>query len=420
MADDVIEIIDIVDGDSLTSWLTGWSVSRGHDAKAARQVALAVAFRAAMRVVPFWRASTQSEGGRKLDLTALPVLRSLVISGVAARSATPEIYANANLTAYASVNSNATSTAYVASTSYAASSSAADAAYAAVDSADICYAEEAFPNRAADAAAALVWVSIRADCTAISGGIDVVGTPLWADRDNPLGDVWSDVKAQAPEPEWAFWIKWYDDALAGRAPDWNMLEQIALIESEVWEAGPVPVADAIAKIEAKFDLQKPAKPNATVIQNAVAQNLPAIPPQLEALIETIDAEIERLRGRNPKDDLEKQDLDQLKKTFETMRGAVAGLSKMLPTQGAPTIEAAEEMGGLLQVYQSELLKWPRENAADLVDSSCRVVLIGLTAGVLITFGLPALASTAVAGIAFGGKKLVGIGKALKDAAPTSG
>ena len=69
-----------------------------------------------------------------------------------------------------------------------------------------------------------------------------------------------------------------------------------------------------------------------------------------------------------------------------------------------------------ECYADEFGKWPRENAADLVDSSCRVMLIGLTAGVLTSFGLPALAAAAIGGVAFGGKKLAGIGKTLKDAA----
>lgn len=179
------------------------------------------------------------------------------------------------------------------------------------------------------------------------------------------------------------------------------------------------VAAEIDKIERKYAAQKPAKPNATIVQNAVAQNLPAIPPQLNALFEIIDAEIERFRGKNPQDDLEKHDIDRLLDTFKTMRGAVVGLSELLPLQGAPVIEDAEEMGGLLRLYADEFRKWPRENAAELVDSSCRVVLIGLTAGVMTAFGLPALASTAVAGIAFGGKKLVGISKVLKEATPKS-
>ncbi|MFT5616691.1 MAG: hypothetical protein ACI8Q6_003997, partial [Granulosicoccus sp.] len=270
------------------------------------------------------------------------------------------------------------------------------------------------------AGALAVWDSVRADCLRVSEGADVFETSLWVENQNPFETLWHDVKAQVTDPEWAFWIKWYDDALAGRVPNWDMLEEIALIESEVWDAGAVAVAAEIAKIELKYAVQKPVKLDAITIQNAVAQNLAAIPPQLEALIETIDGEIERLRGRNPQDDLERRDIDQLMDTFKAMRGAVAGLGELLPSLGPPAMEKAEEMAGLLQVFGREFRKWPRENAPDLVDSSYRVLLIGLTAGVMTTFGLPALASTAVAGIAFGGKKLVGIGKALKDAAPTDG
>ena len=408
----MIEIKDIVDGGSLERWLTDWPASQGLDDEASQKIAVTIAHRAAMRVMPVWWHWTLSQEARKRDLTALPVLRCLQISGVAARVPTSEI--SAAVRAFHVASSPPVASAFAAVASASAAASAVRASSSAVAfAADSAVAADS----AADFAA---WVSIRADCVVLSEEEDIFSTSLWGDEENLIARLWSEVKTQALEPEWAFWIKWYEDALAGREQNWDMLEEIALIDSEVWDAGAVAVAAEIERIRQKYEPQKPAKPSAVVIQNAVALNLSAIPPQLDALIKTIDVEIERLRGRNPKDDLEKRDLDQLRGTFETMRGAVFGLSKFLPSQGSPEIEVAEELGGLLQLYQNEFRNWPRENAADLVDSSCRVALIGLTAGVLTTFGLPALACTAVAGIAFGGKKLVGIGKALKDAAPTSG
>ncbi len=384
MADEVIEIEDIVDGDSLERWLTDWPVSQGLDEEAARQIAVTVEHRTAMRVMPIWWDGFLSEDARNGDLTALPTLHSLINFDVDARSPTPEKFPAA-------------------------------AVFATVMFANAAFTTDSTATAAFTAAA---WASIRADCTKISVGVDVFATPLWSDQENPVADLWTSVKSKVSEPEWVFWMKWYDDALAGRAPNWDMLEQIALIDSEVWDAGPVAVAAEIERIKLKYEALAPIKPNAVVIQNAVANNLAAIPPQIEALTSTIDVEIERLRGKNAEDDMEKQEIDQLIGTFKSMRSAVVGLSQLLPSKGVPTTEAAEEMGGLLQVFGSEFRKWPMENAADLVDSSCRVVLIGLTAGLLTAFGLPVLAGTAIGGIAFGGKKLVGIGKALKDVAPT--
>lgn len=289
--------------------------------------------------------------------------------------------------------------------------------------------------------AAAFWNSTRTDCRLIANGENVLLAPLWAESDkpfwseddeslmwsrderqlmrtaeNPFRETWEKVKTLSTAPEYAFWIKWYEDALTGRAPNRKMLEQIALIDPEVWDAGAEAVAEEIARIVASFPNPTATENCAPAIQKTVARNLATIPPQIDALTATIDAAIERLRGKNPQDDVEKAGIDRLRQTFEAMRGALSSLSEKLPDEGEPPIEDAEEMEGLLGLYRNQFQKWPRENAADLVDSSCRVVLIGLTAGVLTAFGVPAFAATAVAGIAYGGKKLVGIGKVVKDAA----
>lgn len=55
-----------------------------------------------------------------------------------------------------------------------------------------------------------------------------------------------------PEPEWAFWLKWYVAMRDGAPLDWDMLEEIALIPDDVWAAGPEAVATKIAWIEARY------------------------------------------------------------------------------------------------------------------------------------------------------------------------
>lgn len=51
---------------------------------------------------------------------------------------------------------------------------------------------------------------------------------------------------------WTFWIDWYEGLLEGRAPDWALWREVALIENKVWEAGPEAVAEAIEDIKRKL------------------------------------------------------------------------------------------------------------------------------------------------------------------------
>ncbi|MEM8554106.1 MAG: hypothetical protein AAGF71_04685 [Pseudomonadota bacterium] len=83
-------------------------------------------------------------------------------------------------------------------------------------------------------------------------------------------------------------------------------------------------------------------------------------------------------------------------------------------------DQSEEMAGLLTVYADEFQKWPRENAVDMVDGTCRTVLVGLTAGLFSAFGAPVLAGVAVGGVVFGGKRLADIKAAAKEVGPPLG
>ena len=64
--------------------------------------------------------------------------------------------------------------------------------------------------------------------------------------------MWHKLRARwAASPDiWGFWIDWYEGLLEGRAPDWELWHDVALIEDEVWKAGPEAVAREIELVSA--------------------------------------------------------------------------------------------------------------------------------------------------------------------------
>ena len=55
---------------------------------------------------------------------------------------------------------------------------------------------------------------------------------------------------------WAFWERWWDGVISGDMPfPPDLLRDVALIEDDIWQAGPREVAAAIAKIEKIHELR---------------------------------------------------------------------------------------------------------------------------------------------------------------------
>lgn len=62
-------------------------------------------------------------------------------------------------------------------------------------------------------------------------------------------------KVVARAPEWEFWQRWYLACREGRQLDVGLQEMVLQIPDDFWEAGPKAVAEKIAEIETRLELE---------------------------------------------------------------------------------------------------------------------------------------------------------------------
>ncbi|MQY41036.1 hypothetical protein GG681_00130 [Epibacterium sp. SM1969] len=104
-----------------------------------------------------------------------------------------------------------------------------------------------------------VWENIRHDCSKIVIGGNLLQTPLWRDQ-NPLAYLWTVLRPKFQSADnwqpgdWQFWVDWYEQMLdpVSNPPNWELLEQVALIDPDIWNAGPEAVSEAISAIQLGF------------------------------------------------------------------------------------------------------------------------------------------------------------------------
>lgn len=421
----MIDISEIKDRDSLQSWLTDWSRENRLDEDAAQAAAVTVAHRAAMRELPLCWARTSKVRALRVGLPELSVLRCCLTSGVAGERLTPEIRLAAH---FAVVRYTGATPFTAASRAALAAANVVDAAFAGAASSAASAVGAAF-SAAETIDASGFLTCIQNDCRALSEGGDVFATPLWHDQAPPYARQWQEVKAQATGPEWAFWIKWYDDALAGRTPDWTLLEQIALIDNAVWEAGPQAIAREIEKLravrpessnlelDARLRAMSPA-PQATVagVRQAMERNRRELPPTYEAIESLILLELERQQKRNDRDDAKYQI-----RIYVTLYEAIVQMRQAVPAAGAVTEPQAAQTEKLWRLYSRKMADLPRQKADEVVQGiwetgtgAVQFGLIGWSAYVAALLGLPVNAGVAVGALCFAPKKAGTIIKSAKD------
>lgn len=234
----------VSDRGSLERWLSGKP----------REVAVAIAVRAALRVFPCVIIDEDHQISNVLGL-AFITERALLVASVAPVSSTKKI---GRIPAFVATTSSANNYAAKAAADAAFAvyvAIVADAASAAVANAATAYAY-ATGNSAADA----FWIDVSNDLTAFENGIDaksVLEFPLWQNRwkpEIPLAKQWTKIwkHLDAHPLDWSFWIDWYQGILDGRPQNWEMLEEIALIDPEDWDKGAEHVNGLISGIQAQY------------------------------------------------------------------------------------------------------------------------------------------------------------------------
>ena len=235
----MVEIAEIEDRESFEAWLT--------ETNQPREVCIAMAFRAAMRVLPVVWAS-QIERGR----SPISFLRANLVAGVVGlaphRLLTEPGQASAlraaSNAARAARATRADARAAADAAAYAANAAEARAAAAAA-AARASYAASYAAARAADA----VWSAIRSDCERLAQGQSPTGTPLFPDA-NPawFASRYRTIHVATGSPEWWFWHDWFERAVEGHHWHWPTLIEIALQEGDFWRGSDEEVNARIREL----------------------------------------------------------------------------------------------------------------------------------------------------------------------------
>jgi hypothetical protein len=228
-----------------------------------REVCVAIAYRAAMRVLPLATTADDSIGDIHRQI-ALAACRACLTAGAGARSTSIEVRAAADSAAQAASQSPLSSDAAAYAARSADSSDHAGAAWFAVDAALDASAEAANSVRAMDRnQRGLGFFEYEVTDAILSRILKDAGLTLYSMMNSEITVSpeinWavgqfrrSGVDLLRADGSWAFWSIWYDRAMAGDPLPWDLQEQIALISNDIWEAGPDAVAAEIERIEAAY------------------------------------------------------------------------------------------------------------------------------------------------------------------------
>lgn len=418
---------DIKDEETLEAWLE----TRPQADSAA------LAHRTALRVAPLWLSAMDKDWALSGKLTALPVLRlnlaigatrmypTLAAQDVAGSASVAFSYGPSfnfdrvpdsfRAAARAAVHASRAVTHVVRGANHAANS-----------------ASSAFSS-AASGFSFNDWTKASLECLLLEAGQTLDGVVLWPDAENPLQAEWRHTQTlwAAQGNTYAFWLRWYDAALEGRSLNPELERDIALIPDADWEKGAEHIAGLIAGLERKYADEDrdpidralthlpPANQNQRAsFAQAVTAHQQELPATLEAILGFCGMEISRLQGRNrpyatPEDEAEAQ---RQIRVLTTIYATLERLKAEIPEAGALTEANIEKGEKLTRVFVRHFKDWPHKNADDLVDSTCRAALVGLTATLAPMIGVPVNIAVGAGVVLFGGKKIADGLKSAKDMA----
>jgi len=261
--------------------------------KQPREVAVALAARAALRVLPIvW---TARDEGFRADLFAGIVLPLFRATGVAWVPAKYPVLQATEFRAFAGAAAHAAAAAADAfpahaDTAYAAFAAASDAAYAAAfaaaDGAIGATRAARAAARAADAATGAAstayWSAISIDATRMEEGASasvIASAPLWPQgQPDQLRSLWQEMKTAlfAAKQGWEVWTNWYDGRLDGRVRGEELELAYVRIEAALWGQGPAIVNAKIkARIEALERSPRRKKKPKLLVGSDILPTLPA-------------------------------------------------------------------------------------------------------------------------------------------------
>lgn len=259
----MVEISEIVDRKSLHAWLGALPKETEVEREEFLRIAHKLVPRIATRAIPIWWDVAETETGRDLDFSVLPVLRCNLISLVATLAFSPEIGAAAvsasraagiqDITASPVSTYGAVSAAALGATFTASGFNANAIDGSSFSSVSSIVASTAFnASNTFASSTSIFWSALRLDCEKLLPNPDASLGPLWP-NENPLETLWTELKSQIPvamggyseetargpvAEDWSFWVHWYDSLLAGKDLNPDMLTEIALIDPEIWDKGP--------------------------------------------------------------------------------------------------------------------------------------------------------------------------------------
>jgi len=232
----------------IQQWLRRRPKASDKERENTRRAAVALAYRAAMRVLPlYWQSSTNHKLHRsKQDIAFdayIPI--GLVIASMRALASATALRTSSRVAAntYPAIRNDATEAFFF-------SSLIASADFDELDGTEL-------EHLLAISAATVAWTHstrwaiapAQADIVALDQGLPLIASRLWP-GENPLTDVWAETRKNmlAQGPGWKFWVDWYDKALRGDPQDWDLLTKVALIDPDDWDKGADHVNALIQQI----------------------------------------------------------------------------------------------------------------------------------------------------------------------------